>query len=74
MVFEVGYTGSQGRKLLFGTGQQANQLDPKYFSMGAALDAAGDQSVLRRHPDAACSPAAPCRSSACCGRIRSSPR
>ncbi|MBI2687988.1 MAG: TonB-dependent receptor [Acidobacteria bacterium] len=39
MVLEVGYTGSQGRKLLFGTGQQANQLDPKYFSMGAALDA-----------------------------------
>jgi len=38
MVFEIGYTGSQGRKLLFGTGQQANQLDPKYFSMGAALD------------------------------------
>lgn len=39
MVLEVGYTGSQGRKLLFGTGQQANQLDPKYFSLGAALDA-----------------------------------
>ena len=40
MVLEVGYTGSQGRKLLFGTGQQANQLDPKYFSLGAGLDAA----------------------------------
>lgn len=39
MVIEVGYTGSQGRKLLFGTGQQANQLDPKYFSLGAGLDA-----------------------------------
>jgi hypothetical protein len=39
MVLELGYTGSQGRKLLFGTGQQANQLDPKYFSLGAALDA-----------------------------------
>lgn len=39
MVFEFGYTGSQGRKLLMGAGQQANQLDPKFFSMGAALDA-----------------------------------
>ncbi|HEU0120136.1 MAG TPA: TonB-dependent receptor [Bryobacteraceae bacterium] len=39
MVLEVGYTGSQGRKLLYGTGQQANQLDPQYFSLGAALDA-----------------------------------
>jgi hypothetical protein len=39
MVLEVGYTGSQGRKLLYGTGQQANQLDPVYLSRGAALDA-----------------------------------
>jgi len=38
MVLELGYTGSQGRKLLYGTGQQANQLNPTYFSMGAALD------------------------------------
>ena len=33
MVLEVGFTGSQGRKLLFGTGQQANQLDPKLLSL-----------------------------------------
>jgi len=39
MVFEIGYTGSQGRKLLYGTGQQANQLDPQFLSRGAALDA-----------------------------------
>ena len=39
MVLEVGYTGSQGRKLLFGTGQQANQLDPQFLSLGAGLDA-----------------------------------
>lgn len=38
MVLEVGYTGSQSRKLLFGTGQQANQLDPSFLSRGAALD------------------------------------
>jgi hypothetical protein len=38
MVLEFGYTGSQGRKLLFGTGQQANQLDPSFLSRGAALD------------------------------------
>jgi len=38
MVLEVGYTGSQGRKLLFGTGQQANQLEPRFLSQGAALD------------------------------------
>jgi len=40
MVLEVGYTGSQGRKLLYGTTQQANQLDPKYLSLGAQLDQA----------------------------------
>jgi hypothetical protein len=39
MVFEIGYTGSQGRKLLYGTGQQANQLEPRFLSQGAALDA-----------------------------------
>ncbi len=39
MVLEVGYTGTQGRKLLFGTGQQANQLDPKYLGLGSQLDA-----------------------------------
>ena len=39
MAFEFGYTGSQGRKLLFGTGQQANQLNPADLSRGAALDA-----------------------------------
>ncbi|MDZ4802277.1 MAG: carboxypeptidase regulatory-like domain-containing protein [Bryobacteraceae bacterium] len=38
MVLEVGYTGSQGRKLLYGTSQQANQLDPKYLSLGSQLD------------------------------------
>jgi hypothetical protein len=38
MVLEVGYTGTQGRKLLFGTGQQANQLHPDYLAMGSALD------------------------------------
>jgi len=40
MVMEVGYTGSQGRKLLFGTGQQANQLHPQNLSLGAQLDQA----------------------------------
>lgn len=39
MVLEVGYTGSQSRKLLFGTGQQANQLHPRFLAQGAALDA-----------------------------------
>ena len=38
MVLEAGFTGTQGRKLLFGTGQQANQLDPKLLSLGAQLD------------------------------------
>jgi len=38
MVLEVGFTGTQGRKLLFGTGQQANQLDPKLLSLGSQLD------------------------------------
>ena len=38
MVFEVGYTGTQGRKLLFGATQQANQLHPSFLSQGSALD------------------------------------
>ncbi|MGH9627305.1 MAG: hypothetical protein ACRD7E_02925, partial [Bryobacteraceae bacterium] len=38
MVLELGYTGTQGRKLLFGTGQEANQLHPSHLSLGAALD------------------------------------
>ncbi|HYO83883.1 MAG TPA: TonB-dependent receptor, partial [Bryobacteraceae bacterium] len=38
MVLELGYTGTQGRKLLFGTGQQANQLHPDYLQLGSALD------------------------------------
>lgn len=40
MVFEFGYTGTQSRKLSFGTGQQANQLDPQFLSLGAQLDQA----------------------------------
>lgn len=40
MVFEFGYTGSTGRKLLYGTGQQANQLHPSHLALGAGLDAA----------------------------------
>jgi hypothetical protein len=39
MVIEIGYTGSQGRKLLFGTGQQANQLAPQFLALGTDLDA-----------------------------------
>jgi hypothetical protein len=39
MAFEIGYTGSQGRKLLFGTGQQANQLHPSELARGSGLDA-----------------------------------
>jgi hypothetical protein len=40
MVLEVGYTGTQSRKLLFGTGQQANQLHPRELTRGAQLDQA----------------------------------
>lgn len=40
MVLEFGYTGSTGRKLLYGTGQQANQLHPDQLALGAGLDAA----------------------------------
>ncbi len=39
MVLEVGYTGSQGRKLLFGAGQQANQLHPDFLALGSQLNA-----------------------------------
>jgi hypothetical protein len=38
MVLEVGYSGSQGRKLLLGTGVNINQLHPQYLSLGAQLD------------------------------------
>jgi len=40
MVFEFGYTGTQSRKLAFGTGQQANQLEPQFLSLGSQLDQA----------------------------------
>jgi hypothetical protein len=39
-VFELGYAGSQGRQLAVGYALNANQLDPKYLSMGAALNQA----------------------------------
>jgi hypothetical protein len=35
---ELGYSGTQGRKLFYGYGLNLNQLDPKYLSMGAALN------------------------------------
>ncbi|MCX6588667.1 MAG: TonB-dependent receptor [Acidobacteria bacterium] len=38
MVFEAGFTGSQSRKLSFGTGQQANQMPKEFLSQGAALN------------------------------------
>ncbi len=38
MVLEIGYSGSQGRKLLLGTGVNINQLHPQYLSLGAQLD------------------------------------
>jgi hypothetical protein len=37
---EVGYTGTQGRKLFYGYSQNLNQLDPKYLSLGSALNQA----------------------------------
>ena len=37
-VFEVGYTGNQGRKLAWGNGLNDNQLNPQYLSLGAQLD------------------------------------
>ncbi|MGH9660735.1 MAG: hypothetical protein ACRD96_19455, partial [Bryobacteraceae bacterium] len=38
MVLEFGYTGSQGRKLVFGTGQQANQMPTEFLTLGSQLD------------------------------------
>jgi Carboxypeptidase regulatory-like domain/TonB dependent receptor/TonB-dependent Receptor Plug Domain len=37
-VVEIGYSGVQGRKLFYGYGLNANQLDPQYLSLGAALN------------------------------------
>jgi hypothetical protein len=37
-MIEVGYSGTQGRKLFYGYGLNLNQLDPKYLSLGAALN------------------------------------
>jgi hypothetical protein len=37
-VIELGYVGTQGRKLQFGAGLNANQLHPGYLSLGTALD------------------------------------
>ena len=35
---EVGYSGTQGRKLLLGSSPNLNQLDPQYLSMGTTLN------------------------------------
>jgi hypothetical protein len=39
-MIEVGYSGSQGRKLFYGysTAMNQNQLDPKYLALGSALN------------------------------------
>ncbi len=37
-ILEVGYTGTQGRKLLMGITRDINQLNPSYLSMGNALN------------------------------------
>ncbi len=37
-VVELGYSGTQGRKLLLGSSYNLNQLDPKYLSLGASLN------------------------------------
>ena len=37
-VLELGYSGTQGRKLLLGNSPNLNQLDPKYLALGAALN------------------------------------
>jgi hypothetical protein len=37
-VVEIGYSGVQGRKLFYGYGLNADQLDPQYLSLGAALN------------------------------------
>jgi len=36
-ILEVGYTGTQSRKLQFGAGRNANQLHPQFLAQGAAL-------------------------------------
>ena len=38
MMIEVGYSGTQGRKLFYGYSQNVNQLDPQYLSMGSDLN------------------------------------
>lgn len=37
-IIEVGYTGTQGRKLLLGVSLNINQLNPSYLSLGNALN------------------------------------
>jgi len=37
-VIEIGYNGTQGRKLAWGLSRNPNQLDPKYLSMGSSLN------------------------------------
>ena len=37
-VLELGYSGTQGRKLLLGNSPNLNQLDPKYLSLGTTLN------------------------------------
>ena len=72
MVLEVGYTGSQGRKLLFGTGQQANQLDPQYLSLGAAARPAGSNPFFGVIPQRHALAGRTFRVSACCDPSRNS--
>ena len=37
-ILEVGYSGTQGRKLFYGYGLNLNQLDPQYLSLGNLLN------------------------------------
>ena len=37
-LIELGYSGTQGRKLLYGVSPNLNQLDPKYLSLGTSLN------------------------------------
>ncbi|MDQ6663900.1 MAG: carboxypeptidase regulatory-like domain-containing protein, partial [Acidobacteriota bacterium] len=37
-VVEIGYSGTLGRKLLLGNAPNLNQIDPKYLSLGSALN------------------------------------
>src|SRR5437899_3821833 len=37
-VIEIGYIGTQGRKLLLGVGTNTNQLNPQFLAQGIALD------------------------------------